>query len=307
MSLALALVAGAALVAWCGPAALRLSFRHVADPVAMLLGWLGLIVAVLGTFVLATVMLLAPGSTRQWALHDLARICWHWAQPSRPPAADEIVGATGALLLLAVLARFTVTSTRLAMRAHRARRAHADLLTLAGGPPEPGEAPVLWIPHPTPMAYSLGGSGGLTVLASAAGDLPADQLAAVLSHERAHLRERHHLLVAAVEGLAAAVPWLPLTRQAPAAVRLLVELRADAAAVRECGPTAVRDALLTFAGAPRPPSALSMAGADVAIRLQRLQGRRPHRRNLLARALLASTALVAPLGAGVVTGILFCL
>ncbi|MEU4636194.1 M56 family metallopeptidase [Micromonospora chalcea] len=307
MSLALALVTGAAMVAWCGPAALRLCFRHVADPVAMLLGWLGLIVAVFATFVLATVMLLAPGSTRQWALHDLARICWHWAQPSRPPAVDEIVGATGALLLLAVLARFTATCTRRALRARRARRAHADLLTLASDPSERGEAAVLWIPHPTPMAYSLGGSGGLTVLASAAGDLPAEQLAAVLSHERAHLRERHHLLVAAVEGLAAAVPWLPLTRQAPAAVRLLVELRADAAAVRECGPTAVRDALLTFAGAPHPPSALSMAGADVAIRLQRLQGRRPHRRNLLARAVLASTTLAAPLGAGVVAGILFCL
>ncbi|MEE3920865.1 M48 family metalloprotease [Micromonospora sp. BRA006-A] len=114
-----------------------------------------------------------------------------------------------------MLARFTVTCTRRAMRARRARRAHADLLALAGRPPERGEAPVLWIPHPTPMAYSLGGSGGLTVLASAAGDLPADQLAAVLSHERAHLRERHHLLVAAVEGLAAAVPWLPRPARRP--------------------------------------------------------------------------------------------
>nr|WP_258544513.1 M56 family metallopeptidase [Micromonospora provocatoris] len=166
---------------------------------------------------------------------------------------------------------------------------------------------MLWIPHPTPMAYSLGGSRGLTVLASAAGDLPADQLAAVLSHERAHLRERHHLLVAAVEGLAARRTVAAPDPAGARGLRLLVELAADAAAVRECGHTAVRDALLTFAGAPHPPSALSMAGADVAIRLQRLQERRPHRRNLLARAVLASTALAAPLGAGVVTGILFCL
>ncbi|GAB3057482.1 M56 family metallopeptidase [Micromonospora schwarzwaldensis] len=307
MSLALALVTGAAAVAWWGPAVMRWCFRHVADPVAMLLGWLGLLVAVIATFLLATVMLLAPGSTRQWALHDLARVCWHWAQPRRPPVVDEVVGAAGALILLAVLVRFTVACARRAYRAHGARRAHADLLTLAGGPPESGEAAVLWIPHPTPMAYSIGGSRGLTVLASAAGDLPAEQLAAVLSHERAHLRERHHLLVAAVEGLAAAVPWLPLTRQAPPAVRLLVELRADAAAVRECGPRAVRDALLTFAGAPHPPSALSMAGAEVTIRLRRLQECGPQRRNLLVRAALASVALAAPLGVGVATGILFCL
>nr|WP_258544512.1 hypothetical protein [Micromonospora provocatoris] len=125
MSLALALVTGAAVVACCGPAVLRLCFRHVTDPVAMLLGWLGLIVAVTATFVLATVMLLAPGSTRRWALHDLARICWHWAQPSRPPAVDEIAGAAGALILLAVLTRFTATCARRALRAHRARRAHA--------------------------------------------------------------------------------------------------------------------------------------------------------------------------------------
>ncbi|MET7835808.1 MULTISPECIES: M56 family metallopeptidase [Micromonospora] len=306
MSLALALATGATVVAWWGPAALRLCFRHVADPFAMLLGWFGLLAAVIATFVLTIAMLLAPDSARQWALHDLARLCWHWAQPDRRPAADEIAGAVGALILLAVLTRFTATCARRARRAHHARRAHADLLTLAGGPAESGAAAVLWIPHPTPMAYSIGGTRGLTVLASAAGDLPADQLAAVLSHERAHLRERHHLLVAAVEGLAAAVPWLPLTRQAPSAVRLLVELRADAAAVRECGETAVRDALLTFAGAPHPLSTLSMAGADVAVRLQRLQGRHPHRRNLLARVVLASAALIAPLGVGVATGILFC-
>ncbi|RZU76333.1 peptidase M48-like protein [Micromonospora kangleipakensis] len=307
MSLALALFTGTAAVAWWGPAALRLCFRHVADPVAVLLGWLGLLVAVIATFGLAIAMLLAPGATHEWALHDLARICWHWTRPSRPPALDEVVGAAGALIMLAVLAKFAATCARRARSAHRARRAHADLLTLAGGAPDPGEAAVLWIPHPTPLAYSLGGSGGVTVLASCARDLPAEQLAAVLSHERAHLRERHHLLVAVVEGLAAAVPWLPLTREAPSAVRLLVELRADAAAVRECGQAAVRNALLTFAGAPHPPSALSMAGAEVAIRLQRLQTRRLHGRDFAARAVLASVALIAPVSVGLLAGIVSCL
>lgn len=92
MSLALALVTGAAAVAWWGPAALRWCFRHVADPVAMLLGWLGLLVAMIATFLLATVMLLAPGSTRQWALHDLARVCWHWANPAGQPPSTRSSG-----------------------------------------------------------------------------------------------------------------------------------------------------------------------------------------------------------------------
>ncbi|MGC4885642.1 M56 family metallopeptidase [Micromonospora sp. DT227] len=307
MSLALDLFTGAAAVAWWGPAALRLCFRHVADPLAVLLGWVGLLVAVTATFGLAIAMLLAPGTTHEWALHDLARICWHWTRPSRPPALDEIVGAVGALTMIAALAEFAMTCARRARSAHRARQAHADLLTLTGGKSEFGEDGVLWIPHSTPLAYSLGGSHGVTVLASCARDLPAEQLAAVLSHERAHLRERHHILVSAVEGLAAAVPWLPLTREAPSAVRLLVELRADAAAVRECGQAAVRNALLTFASAPHPPSALSMAGAEVAIRLQRLQGHRPPGRNLAARGVLASVALIAPMSVGLLAGIVSCL
>ncbi|MFI7285032.1 M56 family metallopeptidase [Micromonospora chersina] len=307
MSVALALVAGVAVAAWWGPVALRFCFRHVADPVAVLLGWLGLLAAVMVTFALAVAAMLAPGVAHDWALHDLARLCWHWAQPSRPPALDEVLGASGALLMLAALTKFVASCARRARTAYRARRAHADLLTLTGATAEPGDAAVLWIPHPTPLAYSLGGAGGMTVLATCTRDLPADQLNAVMSHERAHLRERHHLLVSAVEGLASAVPWLPLTREAPAAVRLLVELRADAAAVRECGQAAVRGALLSFAGAPHPPSALSMAGGEVGIRLQRLQSRAPRGRNLAIRAALAAAALMAPVGIGMLAAVISCL
>ncbi|WP_435585940.1 M56 family metallopeptidase [Micromonospora aurantiaca (nom. illeg.)] len=307
MSVALALVAGVVIAAWWGPMALRFCFRHVADPVAVLLGWLGLLTAVMVTFALAVAALLAPGAAQDWALHDLARLCWHWAQPSRPPALDEVLGASGAVIIVAALTKFVASCARRARAAYRARRAHADLLTLTGATAGPGDASVLWIPHPTPLAYSLGGAGGLTVLASCTRDLPADQLAAVMSHERAHLRERHHLLVSAVEGLASAVPWLPLTREAPAAVRLLVELRADAAAVRECGHAAVRGALLSFASSPHPPSALSMAGGEVGIRLQRLQSRTPHGRNLAARAALAAVALTAPVSIGILAAVITCL
>ncbi|MCY9556044.1 hypothetical protein M5W98_31130, partial [Paenibacillus apiarius] len=72
MSIALALVAGVVAAAWWGPVALRFCFRHVADPVAVLLGWLGLLVAVTATFGVAVAVLLAPGAAHEWALHDLA-------------------------------------------------------------------------------------------------------------------------------------------------------------------------------------------------------------------------------------------
>ncbi|MFR9779582.1 M56 family metallopeptidase [Micromonospora sp. MS34] len=308
MSIALALVAGVVVAAWWGPVALRFCFRRVADPVAVLLGWLGLLVAVAVTFGLAVAALLAPGTAHDWALHDLVQLCWHWAQPSRPSALDDVLGVAGVLIMIAVLTKFAASCAGRARTAYRARRAHADLLTLSGGGGAgPGDAAVLWIPHPTPLAYSLGGAGGMTVLASCTRNLPADQFAAVLSHERAHLRERHHVLVSAVEGLASAVPWLPLAREAPAAVRLLVELRADTAAVRECGLTAVQGALLSFAGAPHPPSALSMAGGEVGIRLQRLQLRTPPGRVLATRAAFALAALGAPMGVGMLAAVITCL
>ncbi|MEU5941068.1 M56 family metallopeptidase [Micromonospora sp. NPDC047548] len=306
MSLAFALVVGAVIVAWWGPVALRLCFHRVADPLAVLLGWLCLPFAVLATFGAAVAVLLAPSVAHDVALRELAQFCWHWARPSRVPALDEALGMAGALTMLVVLARFAVGCGRRARTARRTRRVHADLMTLSGLPPDSGGVPVLWIPHPTPLAYSVGGSGGVTVVATSARDLPSDQLAAVLSHERAHLRERHHLLVSVVEGLAAAMPWLPLTREAPSAVRLLVELRADAAAVRECGQSAVRAALLAFAGAPHPPSTLSMAGAETAIRLRRLQEPLPRRRSLI-RGVLASMALTAPMGIGLFAAVITCI
>ncbi|MGW4592714.1 hypothetical protein ACWEKJ_35815 [Amycolatopsis thermoflava] len=58
----------------------------------------------------------------------------------------------------------------------------------------------------------------------------------MLVHERAHLAGRHHQLVALADALRTALPFLPLFRDAPGALRELVELAADVAATRRCGP-----------------------------------------------------------------------
>lgn len=69
----------------------------------------------------------------------------------------------------------------------------------------------------------VGGSGALLV-AGAAG-----AFAAVVDHERSHLRGRHHWLVGFAHAVAAALPFVPLS--------------ADAAAGRRRGPATVRAAL----------------------------------------------------------------
>jgi hypothetical protein len=64
-----------------------------------------------------------------------------------------------------------------------------------------------------------------------------------------------------------ALPPVPLFRRAPAAIHLLVELAADAAAVRTCGPRAVEAAILALDGGTGPDHALAMTGADITSRL----------------------------------------
>ena len=62
--------------------------------------------------------------------------------------------------------------------------------------------------------------------------LSAPELAAILGHERAHLRARHDLVLEAFIAVHTAFPRVVRSGSALRAVRLLVELLADDAAVR---------------------------------------------------------------------------
>ena len=78
------------------------------------------------------------------------------------------------------------------------------------------------------MAFCIPGARPLLVLSSGmVAELDDDQLAAVVAHERAHLREHHHLLLLPFVAWEAALPVLPAAARAHAAVRTLVEMRAD--------------------------------------------------------------------------------
>jgi len=69
------------------------------------------------------------------------------------------------------------------------------------------------------------------------------QLSAVLEHERAHLRHRHHLLLTTVDALQAALPWSATLRHARTELSRLCEMVADDAAVRRYGQASVIGAL----------------------------------------------------------------
>lgn len=150
-------------------------------------------------------------------------------------SADELhfwhLFALSAAALLSVHLVFTLLLTY--ARIVGQRRRHRELLSLLSSPS--GALERTWvINHPAPVAYCLpGGSRSVTVLSDGLMEtLAPEELHAVVSHEKAHLTQRHHLLLWAFEAWRSALPWLPTTRLARQAVNALVEMLADDAARR---------------------------------------------------------------------------
>ncbi|MEV4382315.1 M56 family metallopeptidase [Streptosporangium sp. NPDC049644] len=67
----------------------------------------------------------------------------------------------------------------------------------------------------------------VTIPGAALRSLAPEQVTAVLAHEQAHLRGRHHLVLAAAEAFCRAFPRLPLFAPARSGIARLIELLAD--------------------------------------------------------------------------------
>lgn len=176
------------------------------------------------------------------------------------------------------------------------RKRHRRLLALVAhdDPDAPG---ALVLDHPVAAAYCLPGiRAQIVVSAGALRLLDRSQLAAVLSHEQAHAREHHDLVVLPFVALRRALPRVGLVGDAVAAVSLLVEMCADDRALRQHAARPLAAALLRFGseGSLVPPRGALGAAEEVASRVLRLTG--PRRRlPAPARALVvaAATVLVA--------------
>jgi Zn-dependent protease with chaperone function len=113
-----------------------------------------------------------------------------------------------------------------------ARRRQRTLLTLLahGDPKVPG---ALVVDYPAAAAYCVPGlRSRIVISAGALAVLDQAELAAVLAHERAHVRERHDLVLLPFTALSRAFPRSASARRAQAAVALLVEMLADDHALR---------------------------------------------------------------------------
>ncbi len=222
-------------------------------------------------------------------------------QPDWSPAAE--IGALGWPLWLSSVMVFALTlligvrlvaSSVIVAAETRRRRAHHRMVVDLLGDHRHG-AGVRVIDVAEPLAYCLPGIRSRVVLSK--GTLSAlshSEVQAILRHERAHLRARHDLVLESFIAVHTAFPRFVRSGSALRAVRLLVELLADDAAVRAVGPAPVARALVACAAARTPAGAMAAGGATTVIRVRRLAGR-PNSMLLSLGAYLAAVAvLVGP-------------
>lgn len=131
----------------------------------------------------------------------LAGGCWTRPASGTVPGWREALAALGLVAAATILVRIAWVVV-LRVRRRRRTSGHAAGLRLLAADVPSGEP--LWVRDDRPLALSIAGRPGVIVMSDALHRLltPA-AIAATLEHERAHLRGRHHLLVAVVDVLAA--------------------------------------------------------------------------------------------------------
>lgn len=269
MNEALALL-GYAIGAGTGGAAV---LRHAGWPYrAPRLGvaaWQALSASVLLALLLAGASLVVPEPTVSTSLAELLQACIMAIRAQYATPGGALVHALGAAATLTLTARVSFLLITGLRRGRRVREQHLTRLRVAAHRDD--HLGALIVEHPTAAAYCLPGRTRTIVLTSAAvRTLHADELTAVLDHERAHLRGRHHLLTASAQALARAVPFLPLYGWAEQEQSRLLEMIADDEAAGGGGPLTVARALVHLAEGSVPVAALGAADIAALARVQRL-------------------------------------
>ena len=205
-------------------------------------------------------------------------------------------------LTLLIGARLAVAVIRVAVATRRRRAHHRMLVDLLGLSPDTFSARVCGrgrdlrvLEVAQPLAYCLPGVRSRVVVSEGTLDsLTEAEIAAILSHERAHLRARHDLVLEAFTAAHAAFPRFVRSASALDAVQLLVELLADDAAVRAAGRAPLARALVTCASGRTPLGALAAGGTHTLLRVRRLSGSGNSLMLSTAAYLAAAAVLVVP-------------
>jgi Zn-dependent protease with chaperone function len=217
--------------------------------------------------------------------------------PATSPISEtfQIVCLAAGAALLALLCWVLIGASVAVVRDRRRQR---ELLALLahGDPKVPG---ALVVDHPAAAAYCLPGLRSKIVVSMGTLDLlRSGELDAVLAHERAHLRERHDLVLLPFTSLRRAFPKSRLILHALLAVSLLIEMLADDRAQRARPARELATALLRFGssgvGCDAPAGGLAAGAGDITARVNRLLSPPPPlARHCQVGICLAAVALTA--------------
>jgi Zn-dependent protease with chaperone function len=275
------------------------------SPATAILLWqaLGLAGGLAAVGTLLAIGVEAPGSQPAGVLGGLSALAGRLAAGQLlDPHQSPLITAARVTMLAAGIVLLTALWWMLVMAfagAIGARRRQRELLALLahGDPKAPG---ALVVDYPAAAAYCLPGIRSQIVVSVGTLDLLAPaELAAVLAHERAHLRARHDLVLIPFTSLRRAFPRSRVVTQSHRTVALLVEMMADDRALRVRGLLAreLATALLRFGTAGTecaPAGALAAAEGEVTARVNRLLTPPPPlSRPLQVVVILAAASLVA--------------
>ena len=303
MVAALLLVGFAVLAASIGPRMLRRAAWPERSPGLGILAWQALSLSAFASVLLVGVTVALPSLPAHDGLAEFLLACAmavhdHLADPGGSPA-----GFLGLAISVILALRLLWTLVRKLQTVGRARAARQQELCLVAT--RDGSRDVLVLNHPAPAAFCVPGRHPEIVITTGTLQaLPPHQLDAVLAHERAHLNGRHHLVLVLAAVLKAALPGVRLFADADAALRRLVEMRADDVALRRSSPTALAGALLRLAQGPAPEATLAAAAESAVARVHRLvQPQQKATRRGRATVVLGSAAvLVSPFMVVLVAG-----
>lgn len=233
--------------------------------------WLTAVVTVIGCTI-AALALLPVEVAGHWGRPDALLVsCFERLRAIVLGHAGGLAQIVAIVALAAAVASLSVLCLRFGRSLSRMRShtfAHAHAVRLVG---RSISSDVVVIDTPEPAAYCVAGRPPAIVITTAAlTELDQVQLAAVIAHERAHLDGRHAYLVAAVRGLAAAMPRIGLFAGAAMHISSLLEMCADDAAARRHGRQPLLSGLLTLSVANTPIPGLAAAGLAVLARAERL-------------------------------------
>ncbi|MGH3906956.1 MAG: M56 family metallopeptidase [Pseudonocardiaceae bacterium] len=267
--IAVLLLAVAAAVALVAPRVLVSASWVYRGPVLGIAAWYAVLFSVTAAFSLAVVSLAIPWPRAV----DAVCVLWRWCAEALRGEYGVIGHLAGGLvvgLVLLVAGHAVIVIAQVTQSVVAWRRRHREAVALLGTH-SPGLG-VTVLDHPEAAAYLVPGRRRrIVVTTGALVLLSADELAAVVAHERAHAAGWHHLLRDGARLLERAFPRVPLFTVARQQIARLVEMRADQVAAVGRAPIDLARALVAMAtGSAVPSDALAATGGDAVERVQRM-------------------------------------